>query len=336
MHIRALLESMKWLPAADILQTGAVSTTWHSVAENEELWSCLLFDKSENLLLPTTLSIFLTSKALYRALYTYHHIAVVFHSKYAQFDLKAKSTNYIELLTPTTITRASYLLFLPDKSLFACGGDIRSTSYYDSGLTSAYRIAPIQWTVSVLSEMTQRRRYPGAYYYKGNVYVFGGSDESIYLSSAELFSISRNEWRNLPNAGERRNSFTPVMYKLEIYLVGGSKTDTVEAFHVQKLSYRKLPILLPGRVDCTCVVSASILTAFTMQRAFTFDLSTEEQRNVSSIMSHDYVWSNGQPLVYKGQVWFYYWHLETVVSFDFEGRFTKHPTFTFASLENRN
>ena len=336
MHIRALLESLKWLPAADILQTGTVSKTWNSVAENEELWSCLLFDKSEDLLLSTTLSIFPTSKALYQALYTYHHIAVVFHSKYAQFDLKTKSTNYIELLITTTITRASYLLFLPDTSLFACGGDVRSTSYYDSGLTSAYRIAPIQWTVAVLSEMTQQRRFPGAYYYKGNVYVFGGANGSIDLSSAELLSVSRNEWRNLPNAGERRNSFTPVMHNLEIFLVGGSKTNTVEAFHVQKLAYRKLPILLPGKVDCTSVVLDSVLTAFTMQRAFEFNLGTEAQQKVTPILSHDYVWSNGQPLVYKGLAWFYYWHLETVISYDFNGRFVKHPTFTFTSLESRN
>jgi len=336
MNFRVLLESLKWLPASDVLQAGAVARFWHSAAESEEVWSSLLFDRSEGLLEPATLNLFPTSKALFQALHTYHHIAVVCKSIYAQFNIQTKSTEYIELATPTTITRASYLLFLPDTSLFACGGDINSLSYYDSGLTSAYRILPIQWTVCALPAMACRRRYPGAYYYKGNVYVFGGSDETLYLASAELFAVARKEWRNLPDAQVGRNSFTPVRFGLEIYLVGGSKTNTIEAFHMEKRVYRSVPVQLPGRVDCTSVVSGSILHAFTMQQALTIDLVTEKIGGSRRIPSNGYVWSNGQPLIYKNQVWFYYWHVEAIVSYDFGAKFVQHKSFEFSALDRNS
>ena len=328
-----MLESLKWLSAEDLLQAAAVSQAWNAAAESEEVWDSILTAKSQGELLPPTLSLCPNSKELYRALYTQFYIPVVYHTKYAQFDIRSKRSTIQELSTQTRITRASYMLYLPDQSLFACGGDVLSHSYYDSGLRSAYRILPIQWTVMELTDMNGARRYPGAYYYKGCVYVFGGSDGTKYLNSAEQFSLSSNTWQDLPNCIVPRNSLTPVMHGLEIYLVGGSKTNIIEAFHVTKRTYRQLPLTLPGSVDCTCLLTGSSLTALTMQRALSIDLATEQVTSTVSIPSHDYVWSNAQPLCYKGEMWFYYWHFETVVSFDFGKRFQQHHCFNFNLLE---
>ena len=108
----------------------------------------------------------------------------------------------------------------------------------------AFAVNLVSFHVTELPQMKEARGWPGAILYANSVYVFGGNIE--LLLSVEKYSIRANRWTSMPNMIEGRFSFTPCLYKEEIYLAdGNSGRRIIEAFDPHKEIYRQLSVRLP-------------------------------------------------------------------------------------------
>lgn len=101
------------------------------------------------------------------------------------------------------------------------------------------------YKITSLPDMRVGRGWPGVILYEGDAYVFGGN--SPQLASAEKFSISENQWHPIPDMNYARYSFTPALYKEEIYLADCMiLSKVIEVFDPLKCLYRELPVRLPA------------------------------------------------------------------------------------------
>jgi hypothetical protein len=108
----------------------------------------------------------------------------------------------------------------------------------------AFAVNLVSFQVTELPQMGEARGWPGAILYANYVYVFGGNIE--LLLSVEKYSIQANRWVAVPDMIEGRFSFTPCLYKDEIYLADcNSGRRVIEAFDPQKEVYRQLSVRLP-------------------------------------------------------------------------------------------
>ena len=334
--IRVALEVCKWLSLHDLQCVSAVSSFWHTAAANEEVWLNLLATRCEGLLLPDTSRLAPTSCQLYRTLFTPATVPVLWGSCLAQFDVRTRQTSFLQLSTDTLITKASYIALLPDTSLFVCGGDIRSGSYYDEGLKCAYRVAPINLAVSRLADMQEARRYPDACYYTGSAYVFGGGHKNRYLDSSEVYTVKAGAWSVLPRMHCERTSCTPTIRNGVAFLVGGFPSATLEAFHFELNTFRVLQVTLYGKEDCVAIVLGDELFTFTHQEMRKIDIRTEKVTEVHGITANNDVWSPCQPQWALGAVWFYYWHRNTVVCYVVQTKeFEDISSFQLTEVERR-
>lgn len=103
---------------------------------------------------------------------------------------------------------------------------------------STFQVAP-------LPSMLESRGWPGVILYDDFVYVFGGNNPQ--LPSSEKYSLKEKQWIRVPDMRYGRYSFTPCLYKLEIYLADCMiDCKIIEVFDVISESYRLFPELLPS------------------------------------------------------------------------------------------
>jgi hypothetical protein len=115
---------------------------------------------------------------------------------------------------------------------------------YPPYTAEVFAVSLITYGVTALPQMKEARGWPGVIQYEDFMYVFGGN--SPQLLSVEKYAIKTNLWFSVPNMAEGRYSFTPCLYKDEIYLadcMSGEKI--IEVFDPQKEIYRQLNVQLP-------------------------------------------------------------------------------------------
>lgn len=332
--LRPWIEAVKYLSAGDLLSTAFVSRMMRKVAESPEVWGELLESQSEGLISDITRALFDSPKRLYQALYTKPSLHCIIGANYTRFPIPFNNNQVRETLaTRTALTKSSFLVRLPDNSLFACGGDVHSNNFYDYGLLCVYRIHPLSLSIQPLEDLPAPRRYPCGLYYSASVYIFGGSDYNTMLNTAAKYDFAKGKWRKLPQMLEARCSTTPCRYNNEIYLIGGVPATGAEAFNINTERYRLLPIPMGGEADSVTVVISQELIVFTLKNVRIYALPDCTLVHSSPINSDNYVWSHTQPLVYKGQVWFYYWHRECLANYNPISRtFSLHPALSYPQM----
>ena len=332
--LRPWIEAGKYLSAYDLLKTASVGRMMRKVAELNEVWEELLESQSEGLISDNIRALFDSRKRLFQALYTTPSLHCIIGANYTRFPIPFRRNPVRETLaTPTDLTKSSFLIRLPDSSLFACGGDMHSEYFHDYGLRCVYRIHPLSLSVQQLEDLPAPRRYPCGLYYSASVYIFGGSDYKTMLKTAAKYDFATGKWRELPQMLEARCSTTPCRYHNEIYLIGGVPATGAEAFNINTERYRLLPIQMEGEADSVTVVISQELIVLTLRTARIYALPDCTLVRSGSINSDNYVWSHTQPFVYKGQVWFYYWHRECLADYDSTTRvFCLHPALSYTQM----
>lgn len=335
--LRPWIEAAKYLSAWDLLGTARTSRLWRKVTEAEEVWLELVERQSEGLITDEVRTVAGSPKRLYRALYTAPCLHYVAGPNLYRFPIPFRNLPIRETLAGSTVlTKASFLIRLPDSSIFACGGDHSSSSFFDYGLRCTYRLYPLTLTTQSLADLPTRRCYPCGLYYHGSVYIFGGSDYRNMLKTAVKYELAAGKWRELPEMLEARCSTTPCLQGCEVYLVGGVPATGAEAFNVNTERYRLLPISLGGVADSVTVVTNQELIIFTLKTVYTYALPDCSLVHSASIDSDNYVWSHTQPLIHHGEVWFYYWHRECLALFTLSSRkFRLLPALPYTQMTSK-
>lgn len=334
--LRPWIEAVKYLSACDLLRTAFVSRMMRKVTESNEVWVELLESQSKGLITNDIRALFDSPKRLYQALYAMTpSLHCIIGANYTSFPIPFRNIPVRETLANRTdLTKSSFLIRLPDTSIFACGGDVHSDSFHDYGLRCVYRIHPLSLSIQQLEDLPAPRRYPCGLYYSASVYIFGGSDYDTMLKTAAKYDFATGKWRELPQMLEARCSTTPCRYNNEIYLIAGVPATGAEAFNITTERYRQLPIQLGGVADSVTVVISQELIVFTLRTVNIYALPDCSLVHSGSINSDDYVWSHTQPLVYKGQVWFYYWHRGCLADYNSISRvFSLHSALSYTQMK---
>ena len=136
-----------------------------------------------------------------------------------------------------TITTASVPVMINYEVVMYVGGHPPYTSDVCS-------VNIVTFQVTVLRHMLEARGWAGVIKYTEFVYVFGGNNPQ--LASAEKYDIERKRWIWVPGMRHARYSFTPALYKKEIYLADCMiNPKVIEVFNPYSETYRELEVVLP-------------------------------------------------------------------------------------------
>lgn len=134
---------------------------------------------------------------------------------------------------------------IPGDFIYLSGGKI---SFYDySRETSIVNIHTFE--VTPKAPMNNLRFCHASAYYRGYVYVIGGQLLRENLVDCERYSIAKDEWEIIPSLPKASHGINSVIIEPTkcLYVIGGN-TDEVQELNLLTLSWRVLPIQLPGQV----------------------------------------------------------------------------------------
>ena len=102
--------------------------------------------------------------------------------------------------------------------------------------------------------------HPGVIAVAQEVYVFGGNYPNCEKLSRDLV------WSNLPSMNKARHSFSPCLYRGEIYLASYESLD-IEVFSLKTASFRVLPVRFPANSNnSTSFIIGDLLTIITCNK----------------------------------------------------------------------
>lgn len=93
------------------------------------------------------------------------------------------------------------------------------------------------------------RRFHGAGYHQGALYIIGGQANGMTLTSCEMLSFNENSWKDLPSLPEpSKNLSVVVLEDLHcLYALGGSnfERDIIQSLNFDTLKWEILELRLP-------------------------------------------------------------------------------------------
>ena len=225
---RALLESLKYLSAQDILQSTLVSKLWQTICSCDELWLHLLGPSSNLLRLQ------LSPVPSLRQAYRLSHVpfAVITREKTLRRYYPATKTWKITPLQQNLkeITEVG-MISLGTEELFCCGGKSPSKDTFKLSLeTGKARFLP---------NMSPHKMWSGLCLHEAYVYSLCGRQETGFSPLCARFNLLTFQWETLPSALIARQCFTPCVYQGLIYLPGGCSA-TVETLSPVSMQFALL------------------------------------------------------------------------------------------------
>lgn len=236
---RALLESLKFLCAQDILQVAPVCRQWQGLCSGDELWLHLL-GPSRNLL-----RLQLTPTPSLRAAYRLASVAFavvprektlhVFYPATRKWKITRLKWNWKEGMGPDMVA-------LGTNELFCCSGEVAALDTFKVSLATG--------EVQVLPPMAPHKQMTGVCLLGTCVYSFCGRLQQELTSLCARFDLLAGQWEALPSSQYARQCFTPSVYQGLLYLPGGC-TPTVETFDPVSMQFHTLieECSLRGPVD---------------------------------------------------------------------------------------
>lgn len=237
---RALLESLKYLSAQDILQIALVSKLWQTICSSDELWLHLLGPSSNLLRLQ------LSPAPSLREAYRLSHVlfAVITRERtlrrYYPATKKWKITNLQQdLLELADVAMVS----LGTDELFCCGGK--------NSTKDTFKLSFATGKASFLQQMSPHKMWSGLCLYETYVFSLCGRQQTGLTSLCARFNLLTSQWETLPSALVPRQCFNPCEHQGLIYLPGGCSA-TVETFNPVSMQFSMLIMDcgLAGPVDC--------------------------------------------------------------------------------------
>lgn len=151
------------------------------------------------------------------------------------YDIEQRTVTVGQLTAQ--VSTASVPCMLDCETVMYVGG-------YSPYVSNVLSVNLVTFQVNPLQSMLEARGWAGVINYNGIVYVFGGNNPQI--ASAERYDIIGKSWKLLPQMGYARYSFTPVLYKAEIYLADCMiRSKVIEVFTPLSEKYRELSVLVP-------------------------------------------------------------------------------------------
>ncbi|OMJ74738.1 hypothetical protein SteCoe_26284 [Stentor coeruleus] len=138
------------------------------------------------------------------------------------YYLDTKTTEEVGLDKGITLKEYAAWVDLPTGEVFYCGGG------YPESSSETFIINPSSGTHTKLPDMLSPRHSHGIYYQDNYVYVFGGLENNLYLTSvmskSERFNLSQGTWEALPDIESPRGDVSVSSSDNHLFIFGrGSK-----------------------------------------------------------------------------------------------------------------
>ena len=309
---RAILESLKFLTAKEVLLIGGMCHSWNDACESEEIWSELLGSegrayREDMLPLPSL-------KDTYRLCHAKVCYAIR-KTTLCKYTVSTDSWVTTPLQVQSPFTAATILYPLTPNQLFVLP-DISVQTLLITISTGH---------VQSLPNRKRTRDFPGVCLYFGNVYVFCGH----LRNQNDKFTLSTRTWHELPDSHEDRQAFNPAIYQRKIYLPNGC-TGSVELFNPENKTFTLLPFQSKLVNSAASVVVDKKLMILGMTGYCVVDLMVGTQEEGKYDTELPTAWSVYPPVL-AGQelvlVWPYYnhWKMVLVNVNNFQTREVKVP-----------
>lgn len=276
--LRTLLEVFQWLSLAETMtQAGLVCRDWLQAAKSQELWICYYHRTFGSQ--PQGSS---SALGQFEAVMRQRRLICLVSKADVKFvHVETQETRCVFMPEIQRCRYASWLT-LPLGDVLLCGGVLVPSKTY---LSSVFRLPYMSGTSLSLPSMLSTRAGAGLCLHKSVLYVFGG-DNPHNLASSECYPFHSSRWEQLPDMFIPRRSFTPALYKEDIYLAGGGGSlRTIEVFHIALMDYDALPVALPYVDSLTCsLVVGTRLVILTRQKMLSWDIGgTEDLQEIGTV-----------------------------------------------------
>lgn len=237
---RVILEILKYCSASSVLlHLSQVSHLFASQSTQAELWLELL-GAAYSPLSP------LPPKEQFRVVKT-RYFPVLTATRFLKFNVYSHVWKSLPIL----------MEYSEDISLaVTIMGDVFVTGVHTQPDT--FSISQYTGEVKGLNHLLQHRICLGVIQCEGNIYAFGGMIDQVAVPAAEVYENTLKQWRCLPNALNKRYSFTPTHYKAAIYLVGGLSAQS-ERFYPSTEAYDSLGLDIMTYYCCISLFKGSEL-----------------------------------------------------------------------------
>jgi len=277
---RALIESFKYLSAAELLLLTPICSFWHRLSQTEEIWAPLLGPAGlqyRGLMNPAP-----SNQDVYKALHHKVCYAIRDRSLY-RYVVPKNVWSVSPIHVDWDIHSATATILVPKDRLFGVP---------PPGASDPFLLNTSDGSLERLPALSPPRQYPGICLYQGFVYAFAGGR----TKKCERFDLQSKRWRNLPDCLEELQAFNPVVTQKVIYLPNGSK-DGIETFDPETQLFALLACRSGMTNSASSILVDSKLLILGMLGLFEVDIDTQESKKVEFQKSLRSAWSTYNPIL---------------------------------------
>jgi len=290
---RALLESLKFLCARDILQVAPVCKLWQSLCSRDELWLHFL-GTSRNLL-----RLQLSPPPSLRAAYRLALVAFTVVPREKTLRVYYPATRKWRITHLQAEWKEGFgMVSLGNSELFCCGGE-------DSA-RDTFKVSLVTGRIQVLPPMSPHKTLTGLCVLHTCVYSLCGRLKNELTSLCARFDLLTCQWEALPPALHVRQCFTPSVYQGLIYIPGGC-SSTVETFDPVSMQFQTLveDCGLSGPVDS--IIWQDKLHVLNLHGCFVWDLERKTSEFIERNETY-YLGTSCFPPICRDRKAIFVWH----------------------------
>ena len=223
---RALLESLKYLSAKEVLLLSPVNRLWQELCTSDEIWLALLgkANNESRLMIDPAPSL----KSAYRQ-FNKKSVYYVSEKEVCSYNVCTSQLTVVPLSEQLPEKRDIKVVFIGGNSLFCLNSGHVFGINCETGVKTE------------LPQMAVSRLFVGLILYSGCVYALCGRVDNRLSRLCSLFALRRREWTELPDALEPRQAFNPALYQENIILANGC-CASVEILNTKSKLFTMLPI----------------------------------------------------------------------------------------------
>lgn len=277
---RAVMESLKYLSAAELLLVAPVCRLWFLLSQEEEIWDPLLGPAGvqyRGLTNPKP-----SNQDVYKAIF--HKVCyAIQHRVLHKYVIPKNQWSTLKLNIDWNVDSSSATIYVPKNLLFV----VPPPGYGNPSLIDINT-----GNAEVLPSLSPPRQYPGICLYKGSVYAFAGGR----TKKCERFDLAAKRWNNLPDCLEERQSFNPVVTHRLIYLPNGCK-DGIETFDPETQIFTLFECRTGMTNSASSIIVDNKLLVLGMLGLFEVDLDTNQGTKAEFKKSLRSAWSTYNPIM---------------------------------------
>lgn len=281
---RAILESMKYLTASEVLFSASVSRFWSLLSKENEIWDNLLGSSaSQHRSSPVS------RQDIYKSIH--HKVTYVIKlNRVCKYVIRREKWVVTPLNIDWFVHPETATVLIPSKHLFLVPPLYDYKENYGNYNPSLVTID--SGNAEILPALSPPRQHPGLCLYDGSVYAFCGSR----LVKCERFCIEEKRWMPLPDSLEPRQAFNPVIHSSLIYLPNGHSEST-EVFNPVTTTFTLLEPVTGMFNSATSVSLDNRLIILGLAAMVEIDIDTKSPRKMTLSKSIRSAWSTYNPVV---------------------------------------